>query len=221
MAAMQGLSAIITMLGLLLTITAVVMPRWMKNDPFDTINDNNLKINGLWIKCTLYKTGNWDCDDYDRFILGLPARLQAGRILGVASIFFGFLGFILTVFGMNCVPVGGERSLKSKLRLVGGCLTILGGGLLMAITSWFANDIRIEHNQLSNSINNSFTSNRAIFGEALFIGWAASILSFVGGCCALCTSCSNSDDDDFNQTRGYIYRPPPIKTSNVASQEYV
>ena len=34
---------------------------------------------GLWIKCTMFMTGNWDCDDYDRIILGLPARLQAGN----------------------------------------------------------------------------------------------------------------------------------------------
>jgi len=220
MAALQSLSTAITILALVLTITSVVMPRWMKNDPKDTINDNTRKISGLWIRCTMLMTGNWNCDDYDRLILGLTTKMQFGRILGAGSIFFGFLGFVLTTFGMECVPVGGVKSSKSKLRVVGGCLTIISGGMLLAISSWFANDIAIQHNIASNG-NNSLNISRTIFGEALFIAWAASILSFVGGCCALCTSCSNSDDDDFNQTRGYIYRPPPIKTSNVASQEYV
>ena len=45
MAALQSLASLITLLALTLTITAVVMPRWERNDPYDTINDNNRKVN--------------------------------------------------------------------------------------------------------------------------------------------------------------------------------
>lgn len=32
------------------------------------------------MQCTTFAAGNWDCDDYDRIFLGLPAQLQAGSI---------------------------------------------------------------------------------------------------------------------------------------------
>ena len=45
-----------------------------------TVNDNLLlQYEGLWLKCTAFGTGNWDCDDFNRFFLGLPTELQAGN----------------------------------------------------------------------------------------------------------------------------------------------
>jgi len=33
---------------------------------------------GIWVKCQSLPTGNWDCDDFNSFFLGLPTELQAG-----------------------------------------------------------------------------------------------------------------------------------------------
>jgi len=214
----------IILIGLILTVVCVVMPTWSKNDPSDTTRDSVRSTNGLWIKCTTYATGNWDCDDYDRLFLGLPTRLQAGRMLGIGSILSGVVGFFLLTFGLDCMPVGGDGSQKKTLRLIAGSLAIFSAAFLLVATSWYANDIRVQHNLGTQErlINAGLNTNRFIFGEALFIGWAGAVMTLVGGLIALCTGCSTSDSDDFdNQPRGYVYHPPPAKAPNVNVQEYV
>jgi len=222
--AQVGALGILTV-GLIMTIICVAMPTWSKNDPTDTTRDSVISIEGLWIRCTTYATGNWDCDDYDRLFLGLPVRLQAGRMLGIGSIVAGVVAFLLLSFGLECIPVGGSGSQKKTYRLIAGSCAVFSAAFLLVATSWYANDIRLNHNIASAArINNPSTSTRRqIFGEALFIGWAGSVLSLLGGLIALCSGCGGSaDGDDFDhQPRGYVYHPPPAKAPNVNVQEYV
>jgi len=220
----QNGALVIILIGVVLTIVCVAMPTWSKNDPSDTTRDSVSRINGLWIKCTTYTTGNWDCDDYDRIFLGLPMRLQAGRMLGIGAILFGVVSMFALIFGLDCVPIGGDdRGQKKKFRGVAGALGIASAGFILTATCWYANDIRIEHNlnsQLLLSNPGSISNSRFIFGDALFYGWAGAVCTLIGSLVVLCTACGGDDDFD-NQPRGYAYHPPPIKTPNVNVQEYV
>lgn len=223
MSGMQVAALVIILIGVTLTIACVAMPKWEKNDPGDTNNDAVQKINGLWMKCTTYATGNWDCDDYDRIFLGLPTRLQAARMLGIGSILTGIVAFFLLMIGIECIPVG-TGSQKRTFRIIAGSLAVFSSGFLLVATSWYARDITRNFELTTQQISNNMGTNnqRYIFGEALFIGWAGSVMTLIGGLVALCTGCSGSDSDDFNdQPRGYVYHPPPAKAPNVNVQEYV
>ena len=52
------------------------MPFWRRNDLEGEVLESIRRSSGLWTKCTYLSTGNWNCDAYDRFFIGLPAALQ-------------------------------------------------------------------------------------------------------------------------------------------------
>ena len=57
-----------------------------------------------------------------------------------------------------------------------------------------------------------------VFGEAIFIGWAASTFLILGGVIASCISCSTKDecDDDYLRRRVEMY-----SQSHKIAKEYV
>lgn len=133
-------------LGTLLTCVAVGIPYWEKNDPEDTVNDNIVRHKGIWVNCVTYSTGNWECDDFNKFFLGLPAMLQAARGFGVTSILLGLVGCSAMVLGMDSVPCGSDnKSMKRRMRMVAGALSIIGGFCIIAAASWYANQIRLDY----------------------------------------------------------------------------
>lgn len=210
-------AAITIALGFLMTCIGVGIPYWEKNDPEDTVNDNIIRHKGIWVKCVTYSTGNWECDDFNKFFLGLPAMLQAARGFGVTAILLGLAATATIVLGMDSVPCGSDnKSVKRRIRMVAGAMAIIGGFCIIAACSWYANQIRIEYDiETARQMSGSSNVTRNVFGEALFIGWAGGALLFLGGLLAICTSCDESDED---HSRGYVYRPP---TNANKSQEYV
>jgi len=213
---LQTVALCLMLLGVALTLVSITMPQWSKNDPFDTTRDSIQTIKGLWKQCTTFAAGNWDCDDYDRLFLGLPARLQAGRLLAIGSVACGIIGFFLGIVGLDCIPAISEASTKSRMRLISGILTLISSLFLLIATCWYANDIRRQHESDSIIILNSSSSStkRFIFGEALFVGWAASVVNIVAGSLAMCTSCSKHDEEPVV----YSYNPP---NKPVTVRDYV
>lgn len=203
-------------IGCLMTCIAVGIPYWEKNDPEDTVNDNIIRHKGIWMKCVTYSTGNWECDDFNKFFLGLPAMLQAARGFGVTAIILGIAAAATIVLGMDSVPCGSDsKHTKRRIRMVAGAMSIIGGFCIIAAASWYANQIRLEYDvETARKITGSNVT-RNVFGEALFLGWAGGSLLFLGGLLAICTTCDDSDDEP--HSRGYAYRPPVTKHS----QEYV
>ena len=57
---------------------------------------------GIWWNCMFYSTGQWHCDDFDRFFIGLPAELQTARALMIIACLMGFLGYVMSNFGLSC-----------------------------------------------------------------------------------------------------------------------
>jgi claudin len=217
----QPLAAfIMTLVGFIATLICVAIPDWKKNDPQDTIRDNLRRHEGLWIKCVYYSTGNWDCDDFNRFLLGLPLDLQIGRGLGITSIAAGIGAVILLMMGIDGFPVAkGDKRAKNRYRMIGGALSIASGLMILVATAWYANRIRIDHDTASQQfILGQANVNRDIFGEALFIGWGAAIICFISGMLAICSSC---EDDDYEQgpNRNYVYRTS--KMPMATGTEYV
>jgi len=213
---LQTVALCLMLLGLALTLVSITMPQWSKNDPFDTTRDSIQTIKGLWKQCTTFAAGNWDCDDYDRLFLGLPAKLQAGRLLAIGSVACGVIGFILGIVGLDCIPAISEAATKSRMRLIAGILTLVSALFLLIATCWYANDIRRQHETDSMLIlsSSSTTTKRFIFGEALFVGWAASVVNIIAGSLVTCTSCGKEEED----TAVYTYNPP---NKPVSVRDYV
>lgn len=213
----QVAALIIMFLGFLLTSIAVGIPYWEKSDPSDTVNDNIVNHKGLWLTCVSYSTGNWECDDFNTFFLGLGTMLQAARGFGVSSMAFAVIGLILAIIGMDGIPCAGDdKSLKRYLRLGAGAASALGGLCIVAAASWYASNIHQEYQfATARKFNQQTSTRRQIFGEALFLGWAGGCLLIFGGLISFCTGCGGGDYED--NSRGYVYRPPV----NKHSQEYV
>ncbi|XP_078491419.1 claudin-18 [Ciona intestinalis] len=204
---------ILYVIAFILEVVTVFLPYWKRNDLEDTLNDSIVRHEGLWIRCQTFATGNWDCDDFNRFFLGLPTELQAARGFSLSSLFISFIGISLAV----AATVLSAKSLQNKLTIASGGVSMLAGLLIIAAVSWYANDIRIQHVYLTRLRLTGGSGTRYTFGYALFIGWVGGALQVVGSIMALCISCGNSDEEDIPPT----YRYHPTKSTLAPSQEYV
>ena len=78
------------------------MPEWRKSDLQGQVIEMQISKQGIWWNCMFFSTGNWHCDDYDRVLLGLPAKLQTARALMILACILGFLGYCLSQVGLGC-----------------------------------------------------------------------------------------------------------------------
>nr|XP_018672567.1 claudin-7-like isoform X2 [Ciona intestinalis] len=103
-------------------------PEWRKNSHGQTLIDNTLKYEGLWVSCTAFVTGQTNCKDYAEFFVNLPQVLQICRALMISSIGTGFVAIIITVLGMKCVGLGSSNHIvKARIALLGGLLFGISG----------------------------------------------------------------------------------------------
>lgn len=204
-------------LGCLMTGIAVGIPYWETNDPEDTVNDMIVSHKGIWVKCTSYRTGNWECDDFEKFFLGLPVVLQAARGFGISSICFGILGMLAMFVGMTGVSIGSDNpGDKRRIRLVGSVLGAFAGIFIIVAASWYGNQLRIEYEIATlQKLNGMLSSVRNVFGPALFIGWAGGSLSFLGGIIGFCASCQD-EKEDYRYSGGVQAKPHTLN-----AREYV
>lgn len=114
----QGLQVCGFLMGLIGacgSLITCVMPEWRKNDMQGEIIEMQVRKQGIWWNCMFYSTGQWHCDDFDRFFIGLPAELQCARALMIISCLMGFLGYVMSNFGLSCSNfMEDNRSAKNK-----------------------------------------------------------------------------------------------------------
>jgi len=115
----QILALLLTMVTFVMILIACILPFWRRNDlegeVIETIRRSSGNSLGLWTKCTYLATGNWNCDAYDRFFIGLPRALQAARGLTIVSLFLGFCASVTSVVGLDCTTIGMDQpGLKQK-----------------------------------------------------------------------------------------------------------
>ncbi|XP_039273076.1 claudin-7-like [Styela clava] len=221
MASGVGIASLLAICGgWILTCIAVAIPYWQRNDPDDTINDSISQHMGLWIECTSFSTGNWECDDYQKFFLALPAMLQAGRGFGISALILGLVGLIMITFSIKQGICGASFYQTKRSRLIAGCLSLLSSLCIIAAASWYAHDIHREYTrqQMMEFTGRMSNSTTYVFGSALFIAWAGGALYLLGGILALCMSCEEEDEDLRRQP--YVYKPE-VNTVYKRDEEYV
>ena len=58
---------------------------------------------GLWLECTYIMSngGVYTCNMYQKFFIALPMYLQGSRGMAITSLFFGSLGVLTGIIGME------------------------------------------------------------------------------------------------------------------------
>ncbi|XP_056388314.1 claudin-10-like [Hyla sarda] len=119
----------------------------------------------------------------------LSGYIQACRGLLIAAVSLGFFGSIFALIGMKCTKIGGTDDIKAKITTSSGLLFISSGLCAMSGVSLYAHKITSEF------FDPSFLEQKYELGAALFIGWAGSSLSVIGGA-ILCLSLNDTIKKD-------------------------
>uniref|UniRef100_K9IHV3 Claudin n=1 Tax=Desmodus rotundus TaxID=9430 RepID=K9IHV3_DESRO len=181
---MQIVGLLLSLLGWVLSIITTYLPHW-KNLNLDLNEMENWTI-GLWQACVIQEEVGRQCKDFDSF-LALPAELRISRVLMFLSNGLGFLGLLVSGFGLDCLRIGeSQQGLKKRLLILGGILLWTSGLAALVPVSWVAHV----------TVQEFWDENipeivpRWEFGEALFLGWFAGFSLLLGGCLLICAACS-------------------------------
>ncbi|XP_044885621.1 claudin-15-like isoform X2 [Mauremys mutica] len=177
----------------------------------------------LWKSCAEDSTGVSNCRKFDS-MLALPAYIQACRALMIISIVLGLLATVLSLFGLKCTQVGmSNENTKVKISVTGGAIFILAGLSSMVAVSWYAARITAQF------FDPLYGGTKYELGDALYLGWAGSILSMLGGIFLTC-SCKGGkrgkhSDRKYDYAAGQAAHQPRIYTKNsdtvITSKDYV
>lgn len=191
-----------------MTIVICGLPEWRTNDVEGEVIESIKRSSGLWSRCTFYNTGNWQCDQYDTFFLGLPTPLQMARAATCIALAFQGLGTLAAFVGMDCTSLipsntmdNEPNPIKKKIMMVVGGFNIFAGVILCIGVSYYASHVLDEYNGMSGlaqmggrglAPQRSSTGERYVYGQCLFIGWAAMLLDLAAGAIMICGSCGSA-----------------------------
>ncbi|KAM5311739.1 putative claudin-24 [Glossophaga mutica] len=181
---MQFVGLLLSLLGWVLSIITTYLPHW-KNLNLDLNEMENWTI-GLWQACVIQEEVGRQCKDFDSF-LALPAELRISRVLMFLSNGLGFLGLLVSGFGLDCLKIGeSQQKLKKWLLILGGILLWTAGLTALVPVSWVA------HVTVQEFWDETIPEivPRWEFGEALFLGWLAGFSLLLGGCLLIWAACS-------------------------------
>lgn len=215
---LQLIGFTLSTVGFLCTLITTFLPEWRRNDPAGEVLESIIRHQGIWVRCISYPTGQWQCDDYDSFFLGLPIQLQTARGLSVTSCLLGFIAFVVCLLGMQCTNcLEGNPRLKSIVSMGGAiCFALSGIGIGSAV-SYYAHQVLSEYNRDSLLFQDDL-GQRFIYGSSLFIGWAAMSITLLG---SFMLGCGSLPDDEEDGVRRPAYISSTGYRGNKANTEYV
>nr|XP_006137123.1 claudin-1 [Pelodiscus sinensis] len=182
--ALQLLGLVLGFRGWIGIIISTSLPQWkMSSYAGDNIVTAQAIYEGLWMSCVMQSTGQMQCKIYDS-LLKLEGSLQATRALMVIGILLGLAAIFVAVVGMKCMRcMEDDEVRKMRMAVVGGIIFIVAGSAVLVATSWYGSRVARDFYNPFTPVNTRFE-----FGLALFIGWAAAVLTILGGA-FLCCSC--------------------------------
>uniref|UniRef100_A0A803V2B2 Claudin n=1 Tax=Ficedula albicollis TaxID=59894 RepID=A0A803V2B2_FICAL len=170
---------------------------WKVSSIHGSVITTSTLFENLWKSCAEDSTGVSNCRDFDS-MLALPAHIQACRALMITSILLGFLAAVLTLLGMKCTNIGlSDEDGKMKFAVTGGFLFVLAGLCSMVAISWYAAMVTAQF------FNQHYAGTKYELGEALYLGWAGSVLYILGGILLTC-SCRGKENQNYSPKK-YTY----------------
>ncbi|NXY81430.1 CLD14 protein, partial [Alcedo cyanopectus] len=216
--ALQLLGFSLSLLGLIGTLIATILPHWWRTAHVGTnIITAVAYMKGLWMECVWHSTGIYQCQVHHSQ-LALPRDLQAARAMMVVSCLLSALACGMAVVGMQCTQCAKGTPAKASVAVSGGIVFILAGLVCLVPVSWSTNDV------VTSFYNPALPSGMKYeVGQALYLGFVSAALSVLGGA-LLCTSSSWSGDETPSQAQpsglrrtAPSYRPPTVYKGNHAS----
>uniref|UniRef100_A0A8C5M7Q4 Claudin n=1 Tax=Leptobrachium leishanense TaxID=445787 RepID=A0A8C5M7Q4_9ANUR len=160
----------------------------------------------LWMSCATDSTGVSNCREFPS-LLALSGYLQASRALMICSLVFGLFACLLGMIGLQCTKVAdGNTSMKAKMAITSGALSIFSGLCAGIAVSWYAFNITQQF------FDPLYPGTKYEIGPALYLGWSGALLDVVGGG-LLCCSYKQLQTQPTNFT--YNYRAPPKTVSST------
>ncbi|XP_040292391.1 claudin-10-like [Bufo bufo] len=182
--ASEIIAFVLSVSGWVLVSSTLPTDYWKVSSIDGTVITTATFWSNLWKTCVTDSTGVSNCKDFPS-MLALEGYIQACRGLLIAAVSLGFFGSIFALVGMKCTKIGGSDDTKAKLTCFSGLLFILSGLCAMTGVSLYANKITSEF------FDPTFLEQKYELGAALFIGWAGSSLTVIGGA-ILCLSLNDS-----------------------------
>lgn len=209
---LQMAGFIFSIVGTIMTIIICIRPEWKVNDTQGEVIENIRRSHGLWISCMTMSSGHWQCDEHDQFFLGLPAPLQCARACVCLALAFQGMSLLISIAGLDCTnlistypeddPEEMHKNLKRKIMLAVGGINVFCGTLLAVGVSYYGATVLEEFYSYENiqmtsgrpgnmGSTGQSTIGRNIYGQCLFIGWAAMVVHLIAGALLICSSCGN------------------------------
>ncbi|XP_056423036.1 claudin-20 [Hyla sarda] len=202
---LQVTAFIIALMALCGSIAATLLPNWKVNaDTGANIVTSVIQMQGLWMDCTWYSTGMFSCT-LKYSILSLPVYIQTARATMVLSCILSCLGIFVSVAGMKCTKLGGDRQTKSNTAFAGGTCFLLAGIFSMISVSWYMKEI------ISSFLDPFIPENsKHEPGGAVYVGFISAGMQFLAGA-VFCSTCSKKQQEERDS--------PPTKTPEPAAQQ--
>uniref|UniRef100_A0A8C3XQH8 Claudin n=2 Tax=Chelydra serpentina TaxID=8475 RepID=A0A8C3XQH8_CHESE len=222
-AALEITGFLLSLCGWLIVGATLSNSYWKISTIHGNVITTSSLFENLWKSCAEDSTGVSNCRKFDS-MLALPAYIQACRALMIISIVLGLLATVLSFFGLKCTQVGmSNENTKVKISVTGGAIFILAGLSSMVAVSWYAARITAQF------FDPLYGGTKYELGDALYLGWAGSILSMLGGIFLTC-SCKGGkrgkhSDRKYDYSAGQAAHQPCIYTKNsetvMTSKDYV
>ncbi|XP_006125255.1 claudin-15-like isoform X2 [Pelodiscus sinensis] len=222
-AALEIIGFLLSLCGWLAVGATLSNSYWKTSTIHGNVITTSSLFENLWKSCAEDSTGVSNCRQFES-MLALPAYIQACRSLMIISIVLGLLATVLSLFGLRCTQAGmSNENAKVKMSVTGGAIFILAGLSSMVAVSWYAARITVQF------FDPLYGGTKYELGDALYLGWAGSILSMLGGIFLTC-SCKGGkrrkhSDGKYDYSAGQAVHQPRIYTKNsdvvMTSKDYV
>ncbi|NXF75664.1 CLD14 protein, partial [Sclerurus mexicanus] len=210
--ALELLGFSLSLLGLIGTFIATVLPHWWRTAHVGTdIITAVGYTKGLWMECAWHSTGVFQCRAH-LSQLALPPDLRVARATMVTSCCLSLLATGVAVVGMRCTLCARGSPAKAPLAVSAGVTFILAGLLCLAPVSWSTGGVVMDFYgpALPGGV-------RYEMGQALYLGFASALLTILGGA-LLCMPdrCPGREEpcQPHSPQRTPSWRPPDASKGN-------
>ncbi|KAK4819542.1 hypothetical protein QYF61_006299 [Mycteria americana] len=220
---LQICALLLALAGLTILLVTTTSNRWKISGTATVLVTADWISEGLWMDCAVTAFGSIQCKRFP-YMLSSDTYIQACRALMIASILLGFIATVLSLLGLKCTNVGlSNEDGKMKFAVTGGFLFILGGLCSMVAVSWYAAMVTAQF------FDPLYAGTKYELGDALYLGWAGSVLYALGGTLLTC-SCKGRKKQDYSCNKyaysaGQAAHQQHIYTKNsetvISNKEYV
>eukprot|EP00076_Gallus_gallus_P048798 XP_422589.2 claudin-19 isoform X1 [Gallus gallus] len=191
---LQICSLLLALAGFTILLLTTMSNRWKISDTTAVLVPSEWISEGLWMDCGTTDFGAIQCMKF-LHMLSSETHVQACRTLMIISILLGFKAAVVSLLGLKCTNVGlSDEDEKVKVAVTGGFLFILGGLCSMVAVSWYAAMITAPF------FNPLYTGTKYKLGDALYLGWAGSVLCMLGGIFLTCP-CKGKEKQEYSASK--------------------